>query len=251
MLSIVPFWGVGKVSSMDRSDESTKIDIVELLSRDSRVNSARITVTVVGGRVILGGDTPTLYTRAVAEDLCTSVRGVRDVKNELRVSPPSASPSDDDIRCFADQVLNWNASIDDSKINVNVCSGSLTLEGEVDAYWKRDHIEELILDIQGITHVDNRLVVNPDLIPQDQVIADDVRSAIDRYTRLGDDTIRVDVNDGIVTLTGNVPNWYSKFRTPRVAEHVLGVKDIVNNLDIITQPAQTETMVSGRSQAKA
>jgi len=121
----------------------------------------------------------------------------------------------------------------------------------VDAYWKGDHIEELILDIQGITHVDNRLVVNPDLIPQDQVIADDVRSAIDRYTRLGDDTIRVDVNDGIVTLTGNVTNWYSKFRTPRVAEHVLGVKDIVNNLDIITQQAQTETMAPGRNQAKA
>ena len=224
---------------MDRPDASIKIDIVEALSRDSRVNSARITVTVVAGRVVLGGDTPTLYTQRIAEDLSTSVRGVRQVQNNLRVSRSAHCPSDDDIKNYAGQMLRWNASIDTRKINIQVSDGTVILDGEVDAYWKRQYIKRLLLDIQGITDVDNRLLVAPELVPQDQVIAEDIRSAINRYTRLGDDIISVDVSDGIVTLSGHVPNWYSKRRTPRVAEHILGVKGIINKLTVIRQ-AQTD-----------
>ena len=66
-------------------------------------------------------------------------------------------------------------------------------------------------------------------------------TALNRYTRLGDNLINVDASDGIVTLTGNVSTWYSKCRTPQVAEHILGVKGIVNKLMVTRQERERRT----------
>ncbi len=215
---------------MQRSDEAIRIDVVEALSRDSRVNSARITVTVDAGRVVLNGDTPTLYTLHVAQGLAASVSGIRSIENQLSVSRPPSVQSDADIRVRAQQVLRWNESIAHDKIDVTVDAGTVTLRGQVDASWKRTRAELLVLDIHGITGLANELNVVPDLTPQDRVIAEDVRSAIVRCTCLGDDSITVEVDHGLVTLKGEVPNWWSKYRTPSIAEHVLGVKGVIDEL---------------------
>lgn len=219
---------------MEPGDELIKSDVVEALSRDSRVNSARITVVVENGRVILSGDAPTLYTAQVASELAACVHSVRSVHSELDVSPPPAGPSDAAIRNYAEQILRWNASVSAGRIGARVEAGILTLEGEVDAYWKRNRAELLMLDIEGIVGVVNRLVVVPELVPQDQVIAADVKSALDRCTCMQQDSITVEVSQGLVTLTGQVPSLWSKHNTPHLVESILGVKGVIDNL-VVTQ----------------
>lgn len=221
-----PMWG----SDMDRSDEVIRSDVVEALSRDSRVNSSRITVVVEAGRVRLRGDAPTLYTIQIAGELAASVRGVVSVHSDLGVSRTATCPDDTVIKRFADQTLHYNASIGDGNIHVTVDTGTVTLLGEVDAYWKRNRAESLMLDIQGVVGVINQLAVVPELVPQDKVIADDVKSAIERCTSLGQDSINVEVHHGLVTLTGNVPSLLSKHTTPHIAESILGVKGVIDNL---------------------
>jgi len=215
---------------MDCSDEVIRSNVVEALSRDSRFNSARITVVVEAGRATLHGDAPTLYTIQIATELAASVRGVASVHSELNVSRAAGSPDDTVIKRFADQILRYNASIGDGRIHVAVDAGIVTLRGEVDGYWKRNRAEALMLDIQGIVGVVNELVVVPELVPQDKVIADDVKSAIERYSCFGQDSINVEVRQGLVTLTGNVPNLWSKHTTPHLAECILGVKGVIDNL---------------------
>jgi osmotically-inducible protein OsmY len=215
---------------MERSDEIVRSEVVETLSRDSRVNTARITVVVEQGRVVLRGDAPTLYTIHVAMELAACVCGVQSVHSELDVTRPASSPSDDAILNYAGQVLRWNVSTGAGKIRVRVDGGMLTLEGEVDAYWKRNRAELLMLDIEGIVGVVNKLVVVPELTPQDKVIADDVKSAIARCTGMGREHIEVEVRQGLVTLTGNVSNLWSKQTTPHLAETILGVKGVIDNL---------------------
>ena len=220
---------------MERSDEVIGSDVVEALSRDSRVNAARITVMVENGRVILSGDAPTLYTIQAAGELAACVHGVRSVHSELTVSRPPVGPSDAAIGNYAEQVLRWNASIGAGRIGVHVSAGVLTLEGEVDAYWKRSRAELLMLDIEGIVGVINRLAVVPDLVPQDQVIADDVKSAIQRCTCMQRERITVEVRRGLVTLTGQVPSLWSKRNTPHLVESILGVKGVIDNLVVAQQ----------------
>ncbi len=215
---------------MERSDAEISSDIVEALSRDSRVNNARITVVVRDGDVVLSGDGPTLYTTHVANELAACVPGIRSVRNELTVARPAAIPSDDEIRSHAEHILSWNASIAARRVAVSVSSGRVTLEGEVDACWQRNRAEALMLDIEGVIGVVNNLEVMPELIPQDQVIATDVRSALARCTSLDPDSITVEVDHGLVTLRGRVPSWWNKRNTPHLAESILGVKGIVDDL---------------------
>ncbi len=214
---------------MECTDE-IKSDVVEALSRDGRVHSARITVVVENGRVILSGDAPTLYTIQTAMEVAACVQGVHSVHSELRVSRPPAGPSDAAIRNYAEQILRWNASISAGRIGVRVDAGVLTLEGEVDAYWKRSRAELLMLDIEGIVGVINQLAVVPELVPQDQVIAEDVKFAIERRTCRQQDSITVEVSQGLVTLTGHVPSLWSKHNTPHLVESILGVKGVIDNL---------------------
>ena len=215
---------------MERSDPEITSDIVEALSRDSRVNTARITVSVKDGSVTLYGDAPTLYTTCIANQLAACVPGIRMVRNELAVARQASAPSDADIKSHAEHILSWNASIGARKVRINVTSGSVTLEGEVSAYWQRSRAEALMLDIQGVVGVVNKLVVIPELVPQDQVIATDVESAIARCSCLRHDTITVEVDNGMVTLSGQVPSWWSKQNTPRLVESILGVKGVVDQL---------------------
>lgn len=219
-------WGI----DMDCSDEVIRSDVVEALSRDSRFNNARITVVVEAGRVKLRGDAPTLYTIQTAAELAASVRGVVSVLSELNVSRSAASPDDTAIRRFAEQLLRYNASMGDGNIAVAVEGGTVTLKGDVDAYWKRNRAESLMLDIQGVVDVINELAVVSDLVPQDKVIADDVKSAIARSACLARNSISVEVHHGLVTLTGNVPSLLSKHTTPHIAECILGVKGVIDNL---------------------
>jgi osmotically-inducible protein OsmY len=214
---------------MECTDE-IKSDVVEALSRDGRVHSARITVVVENGSVILSGDAPTLYTIQTAMEVAACVQGVHSVHSELRVSRPPAGPSDAAIRNYAEQILRWNASISAGRIGVRVDAGVLTLEGEVDAYWKRSRAKLLMLDIEGIVAVINQLAVVPELVPQDQVIAEDVKFAIERRTCRQQDSITVEVSQGLVTLTGHVPSLWSKHNTPHLVESILGVKGVIDNL---------------------
>ncbi len=221
---------------MQLSDAVIKSDVVEALSRDSRFSLARITVKADRGLVVLSGDAPNLYTIQVAMDVAGCVNGVQGVRSELSVVNPVEAPDDESIRKNANQILRWSASIGDGRVDVNVASGLLTLDGEVDAFWKRRRAEALMLDVRGVVAVANNIAVVPVLEPQDQVIADDVKSAIERCSCVSRDTIVVDVHHGLVTLSGEVPTLSSKRQTPSLAEAVLGVKGVIDKL-VVCQPA--------------
>lgn len=48
--------------------------------------------------------------------------------------------------------------------------------------------------------------------------------------------LKVDVKDGVVTLSGSVEMDKQKDKAERVAKKVKGVKKVVNNIDIKTRP---------------
>ena len=69
-----------------RSDERIREEVCELLTMDHDVDASEIEVTVREGVVSLEGSVPGRHAKRIAEDLCESVRGVRDVENNLRVT---------------------------------------------------------------------------------------------------------------------------------------------------------------------
>jgi len=68
-----------------RSDERIREDVCERLTMDHDVDASEIEVMVDGAIVTLNGSVNERHAKRLAEDIAESVRGVKDVQNNLRV----------------------------------------------------------------------------------------------------------------------------------------------------------------------
>jgi len=69
-----------------RGDERIREDVCERLTQHGGVDASDVEVRVEGGVVTLTGTVPDRQMKHFAEDTAESVRGVSDVRNELRVA---------------------------------------------------------------------------------------------------------------------------------------------------------------------
>jgi BON domain len=69
-----------------RSDERIKEDVSECLMREEGVDPSEVTVEVSSGIVVLEGSVPERHMKYIIEDIVDGCMGVKDVRNQLRVS---------------------------------------------------------------------------------------------------------------------------------------------------------------------
>jgi len=219
------------------SDEQVKQDVQDQLFWDSRVDASNIEVEVFGGNAVLKGTVPTYGARQAAARRARSVAGVVGVENDLSVvfPPGSAVPSDERIRESIIRTLRWNPDFDTANIKVSVVSSVVTLEGTVDAYWKKRRAEDLVVGVTGVKEIVNALAVVPSEQVVDKAVAAEIVSAIDRHANVDARSVDVKVNDGKVTLSGTVNNWAAYIAAQDTAEHTTGVFEVENNLTIDTK----------------
>lgn len=95
-------WNIGSASDRDfesrpsyrgrgpknyqRSDERIREEVCERLTMDHDVDATEIEVEVQGGTVVLNGSVNERHAKRIAEDIADSVRGVKDVQNNIRVT---------------------------------------------------------------------------------------------------------------------------------------------------------------------
>jgi osmotically-inducible protein OsmY len=211
-----------------------KQNVEDQLYWDSRIDESNVTVEVTDRKVTLIGSVPTYTAKQAAETDAWVVPGVVSVKNQIAVKYPSAVsvPTDDEIGANIKNVFIWNPVIDETDINVNVTAGIVTLKGTVDSFWKKKRAEELALDMRGVLDVTNELSVVPTKGFVDESIAKDIISALERNVNVNVDNIDVEVKEGIVTLTGTVPNWYGFLAAHDAALYTPGVVDVENYLTV-------------------
>lgn len=94
-------WNIGSASDRDferpsyrgrgpknyqRSDERIREEICERLTMDHDIDASEIEVDVQGAVVTLNGTVNERHMKRMAEDLAETIRGVKDVQNNLRVT---------------------------------------------------------------------------------------------------------------------------------------------------------------------
>jgi osmotically-inducible protein OsmY len=224
-----------------RSAEEIRSDVMEQLAWDTRVDSSSIEVDVVDGTVILSGTVPTYPDRNQAQTDALQVPGVTGVDNRLIVSFPSAYviPADAEISFNVASSLSWSPSVDATRIHVAVDQGVVTLSGTVDSYWQKHRAEEIAANTAGVTDVRNELTVNP---AAPAVVDEDIRreilAALERNTSIDTSRVSVDVKDGVVTLSGAVPDYAAYRAVEDAARFTAGVLDITNQLTFESQASQ-------------
>jgi osmotically-inducible protein OsmY len=217
---------------MMRLQEKIKKDIVDSLAWDDRVDASDVTVEVDGTRVRLAGTVPSLHARLAATTDAWNVREVTEVDNQIQVKYPDREvvPGDEEIARSIRLLITVNPKLDASDIEVGVDDGRVTLEGSVNAFWKKHLVENRASHIHGVRDVDNRLGIAPTGRYSDHEIAREVVEALDRNVNVSKDNLDVEVSDGIVTLWGTVPNRTARRAALTASRYTRGVRDVRDNM---------------------
>lgn len=214
--------------------EEIKKSIVDQLYWDDSVDASHVMVEVTDGVVKLTGTVPSEAARRAAQVDALLVPGVQSVDNHLEVKLPIALPlPDDELAERVKKVLEWNADIGSSRdIRVSVNGGWVTLEGTVETYWKKLRAEELISTLSGVLGVTNGLAVVPTENLVDKAIASDIITALERNANIDVRMIDVEVDKGVVTISGTAPNGTAMRDALNAAKFAAGVLDVKNELTI-------------------
>jgi osmotically-inducible protein OsmY len=225
----------GNMSPMTiKTDEKIKVDVVDELHWDTRVDASDTKVRVDNGVVTLTGKVPTFGTRTAASEDAWSISGVRQVENRLEVELPEVHPTprDEEVRSTAESLLAWNPDIDSSNVDIDVEAGIVTLTGTTPTHWEKTRAEDLVTGLRGVLGVRNELAVVPSRSFTDETIAEDIVQAMDRNLLVDPSQVDVTVTDGIVSLHGDVPSVAARTAAYQAASRTPGVVDVDNELSL-------------------
>lgn len=216
-----------------KCDIEIQEDVLKELRWDPRVDQTEVGVQVERGIVTLTGTIANYAKKLAAKQAAHRVSGVLDVVNNLIVAPPMPyARSDQDIAYAIRQALEWDVLVPHERIHSTVSDGWVTLEGEVGRWPQRDDAEHAIQNLPGVRGVRNQIIVRP----VTKVAADELRTAIeaalDRQAHREARRIGISVQDGVVTLTGNVRSWAEKQAIHKLVHFAPGVRRLEDRLAI-------------------
>jgi osmotically-inducible protein OsmY len=219
---------------MPRSDERIKKDVVDQLYWDVRVDASDVEVKVNQNVVELTGRVPSGRAKWAAEEDSRMVSGVVSVLNDLEVKYQETHvlPTDEEIRSSIERTILWDPDLDGSKIEVRVASGLVTLEGVVDAFWKKIVLEGTAKSTAGVWRVVDKLAVVPTADTVDEEIAGDLDAALERNALVDREDVDLKVAGGVVELRGQVANVSAKNAAFNTALYTLGVQSVRDNLTV-------------------
>jgi osmotically-inducible protein OsmY len=145
--------------------------------------------------------------------------------------------SDYDIKRDVEDELRSDPDIDPTDVAVAVKDGVVTLAGFVRSFRQKRITEEDVKRVAGVIGVANNIEVRLPIIHRrpDPEIARDVVEAIKRDLPFSWDSIKVIVEDGWVTLEGEVEWQYQGKWAEKAVWNVRGVKGITNDIKVRPQ----------------
>ena len=153
--------------------------------------------------------------------------------------PPKAPDVAGDIRHSLDQ-----AGLNDVSVSQDRDKSVVTLSGKVGTDDDKARAESIARSIAGTEVVANEIGVRPgDEASTAKKVDSDLDSGIDKNLeamliqhRLKRD-VKYDVNNGVVTLKGDVPSQAQRSSVEKLAGEVPNVKQVVNELEVKHQKA--------------
>jgi osmotically-inducible protein OsmY len=130
--------------------------------------------------------------------------------------------------------LQWEPSIEAAEIVVSVRDGVVTLSGYVDSYVKRWAAEKVATRVFGVRAVVEELEVRlpGSLKRSDEDIAGMVSNVLEWNVLVPYDRVKLHVQDGAVTLSGEVDWGYQKFAAEEAVRYLMGVVLVRNRITI-------------------
>jgi osmotically-inducible protein OsmY len=141
--------------------------------------------------------------------------------------------SDIQLRQDVMNELTWDASISEKAIGVSVKDGLVTLAGFVDTWAQKKNAERAALRVNGVTGVVDELSVSlpTELARKDVEIGQSAVQSLNWDIEVPD-TVKVRVDNGWLTLEGEVRWHYEKSAAERAVRNLKGVRGVTNLIAI-------------------
>lgn len=156
--------------------------------------------------------------------------------------------SDFQIQQDVQDHLKWNPFLKSSSIGVSVKNGIVTLSGQVENYAQKMEAENAAKKVSGVRGLaeDIQIGVSPAYKKTDADIADAVLSALKWNSAVPDDRIRLKVEEGYVTLEGEVEWDYQRTAARNAVANLTGVRNVWNNITVKPKvaPADVKNKIS-------
>jgi osmotically-inducible protein OsmY len=142
--------------------------------------------------------------------------------------------SDKTLKHAVEEELDWEPSIDSEHIGVTVEDGVVTLSGHVGTYAEKFTAEKAAKRVKGVRAIAQEIEIR---FPNDKKTSDDqiAKRALDIIawdSTIPKDKVLVKVQNGFVTLSGEVDWFYQRDDAEHAVRKLAGVKGISNEIKI-------------------
>jgi len=175
---------------------------------------------------------PTLHFSYLCFILFSNYVGI--IQHTLSFKDSMMKKDDNDLAAEVDDLLKWDSRIDTSRVLVSVNKSIVTLEGFADSIAAREIAEADVWSLTEVIGVNNYIEINGNESNQfsDKEISTRVTSVYDWDANLSESGISVDVESGTVILSGHVSSLCRKIYAEDLISNMLGIKEIVNNIEV-------------------
>jgi len=138
--------------------------------------------------------------------------------------------------------IKWQPLLNAAEIGVTAKNGVVSLTGVVDSYGKKSEAEDAAKNVAGVTAVVEKIEVKfPNSWSKTNAeIATEVLNALKARWDVPNDKIKVKVEDGWITLSGELTWNYQKEAAKDAIRYLTGVTGVTNK---ITIKSETENAV--------
>jgi len=215
-----------------RTDLEIKNDVLDELAWQPNIDETQIGVIVNDGIVTLTGTVFTYAIKMAVVKTIEKIAGVKAIAEDIKIGYISSlNKTDTEISNSALNAIEWNASVPNNNVIIEVDNGWITLVGELEWAYQRDAAKRTVEYLPGVKGVTNNITLKQSMIkPQD--IQQKIKKAFDRSASIDAKNISVDVHDHKVTLTGKVHSITEKNDAEKVTFNAPGVYIIQNELEV-------------------
>lgn len=139
-----------------------------------------------------------------------------------------------ELQTDVQNAIKWEPLLNAAEIGVTAKDGVVSLTGIVDSYAKKIEAESAAKKVIGVKALVEKIEVNfPNSWSKtDAEVVHEVLNALKSNWSVPDDKVTVKVEDGWVTLEGELPWNYQKDAAKSAVHYLTGVKGVTNNIKI-------------------
>ncbi len=142
--------------------------------------------------------------------------------------------SNQELQTDVQNAIKWEPLLSAAEIGVTAQDGVVSLDGVVDSYAKKMEAENAAKKVIGVKAIVEKIEVKfpSSWTKSNEEIAKEVLAALKSNWSVPKDLVTVKVEDGWVTLEGELPWNYQKEAAKSAVNYLTGVKGVMNNIKI-------------------